>query len=357
LLFVVCCLLFVVCCLLWGGRNGDAGLINIHFIIELSGASGGKKRKGHGRTGNAKKSKRLKGRKGRRGKGWDVERLRKLFGRGGSEEDSSESDSSSDDDAGERSSKLLTKASKLIRKNRFAHLGMFWKSTDKGYGARMEKQKIELDGSRKIRAKSIYAGPRTWFDFSILWHRLAVVYAVHHPSKVGQVLGYWERLVTKVNLGMCSVGAVIEYDHRIRECLSGSWKWLEFDQEIFQTAKSLHPIESSGNFQGGNRDGVFARPAPVNRSGGGGKRATPKGPSSSHFSSPLKGGGAPMRDYNDEPLTNAQRTSNGVCNSWMDKKPCRFSGFKCGCRFAHWCTNFKCVAAKDCSHRPSDCPN
>ena len=244
-------------------------------------------------------------------------------------------DSDSESEGQDRSEKLHKAAAKLAKKNVFVHLGMLWSPTDHGYEKAREQTKLELSGVRKVKAKSVYTKPNTWFDFSVLFSRLIGLFLQkgHDVGKVVQVLAYFERLTIKMHLQLASVEAIVDYDHRVRKANSGSWNWLTYDHEIFEIAKAANRPVRSEVTHGSQRETAYRG---ASRGGAGRPRTVP-----------TRGG----------PWTDQERSSKGPCHAWRDTGRCRFDSLPEGCRFAHWCTKAKCKAANEVNHRPDACPN
>ena len=220
-----------------------------------------------------------------------------------------------------------------------------------------------------VRAKPEYKRPSNWFEFSLLFHRFLLLIVASHPDRVVVVMEYFEKLLVKINLNMCSIEALIEYDHRLRETHSGTWSWIKFDQEAFEVAKAAYPHRGENALE--MMGGRVNRNSPPNGYGNGGaarQRSSWTSGSGRYQTSRINQGGQGATRYNQgnrgaaqggdqgPPYTARERTENGFCGAWVGERPCRWESKARGCRFAHWCTREKCQANKDTNHRPGQCP-
>lgn len=212
--------------------------------------------------------------------------------------------------AGERvSSKLLKSAELAFSRGRLVQLGALRRPTDPGFSYGSESFSVSVSLRAKLTANINLSNPTTWDDFSLLFQRLIHGYVTHFPSEYSRFLAYFERLAQNVNLGMASVGAVIEYDRRVRTAHRDSWGWLDFDAQTFEMAKFLHP-----------------------------KTAPAWSPPSSK-----------PRGKNFNP----QAKVNQVCRDWIKGGASGCSKVRAFCKFAHQCLNPKCVANGSVDHTPN----
>ena len=189
------------------------------------------------------------------------------------------------------------------------HLGTLRKPSDISYNKKQSGFTFSVGANAKIATTLKVDDPTTWKDFSMLFFRLIQGYSAYHSDKSDALLKYLETLSSFVDLGAASPEAVIDYDRRIRSSHPTSWDWLIFDQALFVCSQAAFPLKIADN----------------------------------KLSSKSQG----PRDSNNSVEA---RTKRGLCRAWAEGKPCGFE--KKGCRFAHWCVNKKCVAAKKTDHKP-----
>lgn len=285
-------------------------------------------------------------------------------GEGGKSED--------EDEVEDRVQLALKKARKLAKRGKFVHLGLLWKPTDSGYQKSQERTRLELTTRLSVRAKAEYKKPVNWFQFSLLFHRFLMLLVEFHPNRVVDVVNYFEKLLVKVNLGMCSVEAIIEYDHRMRESHAGSWRWLTYCQEAFEVARAAYPSTEGVGL------GVFGRAArptgsravPEYGNSGGRPRSgtwgSSGGPTGNRYGRgslgdrqrdrSWLGGNGSNHGRPEQPYSANERSKRGYCHAWASGQPCPFKNQPRGCRFAHWCVEPKCLEAGDNTHLPGKCP-
>ena len=242
-------------------------------------------------------------------------------------EDNDDDGSDSDEEFGGAQRKALKKAQELCKKKKFVHLGMFWNSADTGYKSRQPKQKLELS-KKVVKSKELYSSPQTWFEFSLLFHRMMVMYCKMFPDQLEGFAEYFAILLQRKNLHMASDAALIEYDSRVREQFSGTWDWFKFNQQIWDVTVREYPDEN------------------VKETPGKSSKAPQVPKNNNNFVKP------PQKH------SSKYRTTNGRCHSWAEGRPCRFHrDDPQGCKFAHWCIDKKCQDDGSVNHKPNDCPN
>jgi hypothetical protein len=185
---------------------------------------------------------------------------------------------------------------------------------------------IHLTDLTSLKAKRKYVLPTTWPEFILLFTRLLKGYICNGYGNLAKGLfEYLEGLSVLQSVGSCSVRALIEYDDRVRSQSITPFDWLVFNFRLFEVVKAEFPVQAK---YGGESSGQFAA-------------------------------GRAARKFNNgnKPYSRGERTKHGLCRGWAFRGKCAFAGSQAGCRFAHWCTHDKCVAANKTDHKPEQCPN
>jgi hypothetical protein len=200
---------------------------------------------------------------------------------------------------------------------------MLWSPQDSGYLKRRPQAAVELSSAAKLQVSNKYSQPVTWEEFTLLYNRLMVEYAVHYHEQLRDLSTYYTKLLNRYTLGLSSVASIIAYDHRHRMAHSGTWEWITFDQEAFVLAQQEFPIPTPHTPGKGNNAG-----------------------------SPSKSSKSPLKAVK---FTVAEQKIKGICTAWAQGNTCQYESRAVGCFFYHGCNKAAC--AQDDQHKPSACPN
>ena len=203
-------------------------------------------------------------------------------------------------------------SAKAFKAGSRVYLGMLRKPSDLSYNKKQSGFSFSVGANAKIATTLKVDDPNSWREFMMLFFRLIQGYSSFHSEKSEALLKYLETLSQFVDLKAASPEAVIDYDRRIRSSHPSSWDWLIFDQALFVCSQAAFPLTASEKGQTSKNQN---RNSPASHSV-------------------------------------EARTKRGVCHDWKDSKTCYFEKTSKGCRFSHWCTNEKCVAAKKTDHKP-----
>lgn len=203
--------------------------------------------------------------------------------------------------------RLRTASAKAFEAGSLVHLGALRNPQDVGYSYGHDSFSVAINSKAALSAQIKIKNPESWADFSLLFNRLIVGYVTFFPEFHQKFLCYLERLQQYVDFRIASPTAMIEYDRRVRTANHDSWSWLDFDTQVFEVCKFLSPVTLSHQPQ--------ASPSLQSK------------------------------------VSSLPRRSANICRDWITGT---CASKRKSCRFAHHCTNVKCVQAGSTNHKPGE---